>query len=343
MVMDSTSGTGRADARSSIGDVARLVGVSKQTVSNVLNGRPGYTPATKERVLAAMAQLSYQPRQAARTLRSQRSMQLGFHMIEPQLDAKTEITFSMVQEVIRAAEARGYHLLVFTGEEDGGRRAFDAIIDAGSVDGFLLSNLRADDPRPHHLAARGVPFAAFGRLPASLPQRFVDVDNDAAIQAVIDHFVADGHRDIAYVGLDDGEYWTLERERGFRAAMESHGLRLQRSVICAGGREEARAFTRRVLRRKRPPTAIVCGSDALANDVVNTARTLGFQPGRQVMVTGFGGGPLSRITEPVLTTVEIPVAAAAKQVVELCLAAGEGRAVDGPVILPTRIRRGGTA
>lgn len=336
-------GSAGPGARSSIVDVARLARVSKQTVSNVLNGRPGYTPETKERVLAAMAELAYQPRQAARTLRSQRSMQLGFHMLESQLEAQTGFTFTLVQSLIRAAEAQGHHLLVFTGEGDDGKRVFDEIIDSGTVDGFILSDLRADDPRPHHLAARGVPFATFGRLPPSLPARFVDIDNCAAVQSVVEHFVDRGHRDIAYVGLDDGEYWTVERAHGFRSAMSRHGIRVQESLVCAGGREEAREFARRVLGRKRRPTAVVCGGDTLAADVVNTARWLGLRPGRDVLVTGFGGGPIIRVTDPVLTTVEIPLATVAEEVVRLCLESRQNHTPGDPVMLQTRLSRGGTA
>ncbi|HET9558843.1 MAG TPA: LacI family DNA-binding transcriptional regulator, partial [Actinomycetota bacterium] len=66
--------------RSDINDVARLAGVSRQTVSNVLNNRTGYSEETRNRVLEAIEELDYQPHRAARSLRSQRTMQLGYHM-----------------------------------------------------------------------------------------------------------------------------------------------------------------------------------------------------------------------------------------------------------------------
>jgi LacI family transcriptional regulator len=233
-------------------------------------------------------------------------------------------------------------LLVFSDAEDK-LASFEKLIAAGAVDGFLLSDLRTGDPRPRMLAERGVAFATMGRLPAHVPQHSIDVDNVAAIGEVVDHLVAAGHRRLGFTGPADHEYWSEERQQGFRAAVARHGLRVNEAFVFTGTRPEVREFARTMLKRKRRPTAVVTSNDAFGADVINTAHSLDIAVGDELAVTGFGGGPMTQMTHPTLTTVEIPVQEAATRLVDLCLQAADGTAPDDPVILPTRLSLGGSA
>lgn len=338
-----TSQSTEGNARSSIVDVAQLAGVSKQTVSNVLNGRRGYTPETKTRVLQAMEALSYQPRQAARALKSRRTLQLGYHMRSSQLETHTGFTIMLLQSTIRAATAHGYQLLVFSDVEGDELGSFERLIAAGAVDGFLLSDLRNGDPRPKMLADRGVAFAAMGRLPPDVPQHWIDIDNRTAMGEVVDYLVAAGHRQLAFTGPDDHEYWSQEREEGFRTALARHGLRVNESFVFLGTRQEVRIWARKLLRRKRRPTAVVTSNDAFGADVINAAHSLGIDVGEELAVTGFGGGPVAQVTHPTLTTVQIPIEEVATRLVDLCLRTADGTAPEGPVMLPTRLWQGDSA
>src|SRR5919107_5946353 len=161
------SGEGpQGKARSDINDVARLARVSRQTVSNVLNNRSGYSEDTRARVLRAIEELDYQPHRAARSLRSQRTMQLGYHMPSEQLAAENAFVLGFIQALVRAAADHGHHVLVFTeqGEE---LEVFRELVAIRGVDGFILSGSRGDDPRARYLHQAGVPFALFGRTAPS--------------------------------------------------------------------------------------------------------------------------------------------------------------------------------
>ena len=342
MVSSRTEGPG--SGRSSIVDVARLAGVSKQTVSNVLNGKDGYTAETKARVLEVMDRLSYQPRQAARTLRSQKTMQLGYHMRDSQLQTHSGFSLTFLQSLVRSATARGYNLLVFSDPVEGGElESFGRLITAGSVDGFLLADLSTDDLRPRMLAERGVPFAAMGRVPADLPQHWIDIDNVAAVEELVDYLVGAGHRQFGFVGPADHEYWTTEREEGFRAAIARHKLRVNEDFVFNGTRPDVRDFARKLLGRKRRPTAVVASNDAVGADVINAAHSVGLVVGQEIAVTGIGGGPITQVTHPTLTTMRIPVDDVATRLIDLCLRVAQGTAPDDPVILPTHLWRGGSA
>src|SRR4051795_10474047 len=125
---------GRA-RRSSIVDVATVAGVSRQTVSNVLNGRREYySQNTHDRVLDAMASLGYQPNRAAQTLRSRRSMQIGYHMFGQQLESVNGFFLHFLQALVKQASRDNYQVLVFTHHDDDPMQVFKELIARRSVD-----------------------------------------------------------------------------------------------------------------------------------------------------------------------------------------------------------------
>jgi DNA-binding LacI/PurR family transcriptional regulator len=264
-------------ARSDINDVARLANVSRQTVSNVLNNRTGYSEDTRNRVLRAIEELDYQPHRAARSLRSQRTMQLGYHMPGEQLAAENAFVLGFIQALVRAAAHRGHHVLVFT-ERDDELEVFRELVAIRGVDGFVLSGSRIDDARARFLHQAGVPFAMFGRTAPGLPQTWVDTDGVAATAAVVDYLAERGHEAFAYVGYEAKNYWDVERLEGFRKGLADNGLRVPESAIVQGATlETARAGVLRLLARKRRPTAIVTGSGGCERGQVHRAAR---RPGR---------------------------------------------------------------
>jgi DNA-binding LacI/PurR family transcriptional regulator len=331
-------------ARSDINDVARLARVSRQTVSNVLNNRTGYSEDTRTRVLRAIQELDYQPHRAARSLRSQRTMQLGYHMPGEQLAAENAFVLGFIQALVRGAADRGHHILVFT-EQGDELEVFRELVAIRGVDGFVLSGSRVDDPRARYLHQAGVPFAMFGRTAPRLPQTWVDIDSVAATASAVDYLAERGHESFAYVGYDAKNYWDQERLEGFRKGLADNGLRVaERSIVVGRSLEAVRAGVLRLLARKRRPTAIVSGSDVLAAVVVNAARSMGLGIGQDLAVTGFDGGFVQQMTDPVLTSVRIPVDRIAAELISRCLREiDEGPTNEPGLIVPTEIAAGGSA
>jgi DNA-binding LacI/PurR family transcriptional regulator len=331
-------------SRSDINDVARLARVSRQTVSNVLNNRTGYSEETRNRVLGAIEALDYQPHRAARSLRSQRTMQLGYHMPGEQLAVENAFVLGFIQALVRAAADRGHHVLVFT-ERDDELEVFRELVAIRGVDGFILSGSRVDDPRARYLQEAGVPFAMFGRTAPDLPQTWVDIDSVAAASSAVDYLVGRGHERFAFVGYDATNYWDVERLEGFRKGVADHGLRVAEGSIVQGRTLDAvHGDILRLLGRKRRPTAIVTSSDVLAAVAVNAAKSLGLRLGQDVAVTGFDGGFVQQLTEPVLTSVRIPVDRIAAELISCCLREiDEGPTSARGMVVPTEIAVGGSA
>lgn len=322
-------------------DVARAAGVSAQTVSNVLNGRTGFSEVTRVRVLAAAERLHFQPNRAAQRLRGRRSMQLGTHLAEDVLGLHGNFTVGFLRALIRAAEEEDHQLVVLTAPFEE-RLVRSRLLQAG-VDGFVLYNIDPRDARPGLLSEAGIPFAVLGRTAPTARQAWVDIDNAAAMHAVVDHLLDRGHRRFGYVGYDEREYWNYERLEGVRGRLRARGLDLVDDWVITGTYERVRDSLSQRLAAPDRPEALICGSDSLAVVVCVVAGRLGLTLGRDLAVTGFDGLAEGLGLEPSLTTVMLPVAEGASRLVAMVVDQIEGG--DPPergLILPTRLRVGGT-
>jgi DNA-binding LacI/PurR family transcriptional regulator len=270
-------------------------------------------------------------------------MQLGYHMPGEQLAAENAFVLGFIQALVRAAAHRGHHVLVFT-ERDDELEVFRELVAIRGVDGFVLSGSRIDDTRARFLHRAGVPFAMFGRTAPGLPQTWVDIDSVAAASSAVDYLVGRGHESFAYVGYDSRS-WDLERLEGFRKGLAGNGIRVaERSIILGQSLEAVHGQVLRLLGGKRPPTAIVTGSDVLAAVAVNAAKSLRLRVGHDVAVTGFDGGFVQHMTEPVLTSVRIPVDRIAAELIACCLREiDEGTTQSAGILVPTEIAPGGSA
>jgi DNA-binding LacI/PurR family transcriptional regulator len=261
-----------------------------------------------------------------------------------QLAADNAFVLGFIQALVRGAAYRGHHVLVFT-EQDDELEVFRELVAIRGVDGFILSGSRVDDSRARYLQEAGVPFAIFGRTAAHLPQTWVDVDSVAAVSSAVDYLVERGHESFAFLGYAGQHHWDMDRLEGFRKGLADHGIRVaEGSVVLGHSLESVHGQVLRLFGRKRRPTAIVSGSDVLAAVVVNAAKSLGLRVGRDVAVTGFDGGFVQRMTEPVLTSVRIPVDRIAVELIGCCLREiDEGPTAAAGILVPTEIAVGGSA
>jgi DNA-binding LacI/PurR family transcriptional regulator len=324
-------------------DVAQHAGVSRQTVSNVINLRGGFTDETRERVESAIEELGFQPNRYAQSLRSRRTMLLGFDMSGEQLDVTNPFTISFLRAVVQGAAARQYRVVVFA-HEGLGAKDFRTSVQSGAVDGFILSDSTPDDPRPRILRESRVPFVVFGRGASDQAYPWVDIDNRAAMIPVVEHLVAAGHRTFGYVSYPFDKYWNLERFDGARDALRAHGLDVADDAVITGEPPTVTKQLQALLNRTDRPTAIMTSSDAMALAVVNVATSNGIRVGVDLAVTGFDAGPLRTMVEPPLTSVSIPVEdIAATLVSHLLLQVGGVHGADEGHLVPTELVLGGSA
>jgi LacI family transcriptional regulator len=310
--------------------VARAAAVSRQTVSNVLNGSGRVGDAARARVLAAVEALGYHPHHGARSLRSRRTRQLAYVMPHVQLLPGNYIMQQFLQSLAAACARQSYSLVIVVPEGDPGDE-MRRLIASRSVDAFLLSELQQDDARVELLAEARMPFACFGRTGPALPQNWVDIDNRGAVAAAVEHVLARGFRRIAFVGYQTLSYWDADRVAGFRDGLAAGGLSAEEPGLLLVDDANARARIRSLLSAGRPelrPDAVVTSSDRLAGVVYSVAAELRLRIGQDLAVTGFDGSAAAALMHPRLTTVAIPVDDIARRVVARALRQLDQRQLD---------------
>jgi DNA-binding LacI/PurR family transcriptional regulator len=323
-----------------IDDVARAAGVAKSTVSNVLNGSGRFGEAARARVLDMVDQLGYQPHQGARSMRSRKTMRLAYLMPPIALEPTNLIIMQFMQALLTAAARQRYRVLVVAQEADPSDDIRRLAADR-SVDGFVLSDLQADDPRAELLCELGMPFSCFGRTRPGQPQSWTDIDNAAAEAEAVRHVVDRGYTRLGFAGFDTGSPWDLEREAGFRAGLASRGIGgdgagMLRVPDDASARAEIRSFI-----ASAEPDAVLTGSDRIAAIVYSVAPELNRQVGRDLAVAGFDGSVGAGLLHPTLTSVVLPVEDIARRIVSRVLRQVEHGADTEPgEVIPTWLREG---
>ena len=301
--------------------MAQAARVSRQTVSNVLNGSGRVGEAAKVRVRDAVAALGYQPNHGARSLRSRRTRQIAYVMPRVQLLPDNYIMQQFLQALAAASARQSYSMVIAVSDGDP-REEIQRLVASRSVDAFLLSELQPDDPRVVMLAEAGMPFACFGRTGPSLPQHWVDIDNREATAAAVEHVLSRGFDRVAFLGYRSGNHWDAERVAGFQAGLTRSGMAAEDADVLlvndAGARRKVRSLLTPARSAARPD-AIVTSSDRLAAVVYGVAADLRLRIGQDLAVTGFDGSVAAGLMHPQLTSVAIPVDDIAQRVVARAL------------------------
>jgi DNA-binding LacI/PurR family transcriptional regulator len=308
-------------------DVARLAKVSVSTVSYVLTGTRPISQATRDKVLAAMLQLDYQPNAMARGLASRRSSILGLllPMDERGLGA-TETAF--VTGAAAAASKAGYHLMLYplgVDDVEGLRRLGSQRL----LQGALLMEVRMEDKRVDVLRQLDVPLVLIGRTadPTGLP--YVDIDFDQTVRDAIAHLVELGHHRIVYVNHSpasiDGGYGPARRTQdAYVSAMAAHRLEplmIPAEDTAAGGRQ---ALTM-ALERAPELTAILAMNESAVFGILGELSNRGLSVPNDVSVISVVTSPqVAELANPALTAMTTPGSAMGRIALEVLLQGLEG-------------------
>ncbi len=285
--------------------LAQHLNISIGTVSRALNGRPDVNEDTRQRVLAAAAELGYVANQSGRSLRSGVTGAIGF-MIQtgPQFNGQGHNFFTSIFDGVQTVLNRhklDLVVLLCSASEDTDQYLRRMVL-RGFVDGMIISHTLRVDPRIAFLASRHVPFVTLGRSTTDAGQGWLDIDFETIGRLAVERFVARGHRNIAVaLPVDDINLGHLLHS-AVRETMARHGLTLQPHNILRsqpgelGGYEIAER-----LRQMTPrPTAIVLSDEVLAVGLYRGLIEHGIIPGRDIAVIGRDGLPL-RFMQPSLT------------------------------------------
>lgn len=306
-----------------IGEVARQAGVSPQTVSNVLNNPQLVSPQTREKVQKVIDALGYRPNSAARQLRTHASSTIGVRIDPASTDGVSGVALDrFLHELTQRAEERGLRVLLFTAQSPEDEiTQYTKLRDTADVDAIVVTSTFFGDPRPAWLAAKGMPFVAFGRPWGNDPDdplvRWVDVDGRAGVRSATQHLYGRGLRRIGYLGWPHGSGTGDDRRRGWLEACDELGLDPSIELIAEERVPEARAKVQHLLADGSDVEAIVCVSDTLALGAMMAVREAGVP---HFPVIGFDNTPVARAVG--LSSVDQSLDAVAQGVLDLLLGGG---------------------
>ncbi len=322
---------GHRQARPTLVSIAQELGVSRQTVSNVLNNPSIVHPRTRALVDAAIKRSGYRPSAAGKALRTQRSMAIGLRLYRAVDGINGAVMDRFLHSLAEEAQRRGYQLTLLTADDaDAEVEKLETLYRSASIDLAVLTDTGADDPRPSRLQESLVPFVAFGRPWNRLDTSdhcWVDVDGAAGTAAATTWLRDLGHRRIGFLGWPEGSGVGDDRRAGWQRTVadlpESAGLSV--AVLDDHPSAGAEGATELV---GRGATAIVCASDSLALGAVGHFRIVGRLDDAEVPVVGFDDTPVARATG--LSSVHQPVEEAAVGLLELALGLLDGQTPAQP-------------
>ena len=336
--------------RPTISDVARNAGVSKATVSAVLNDTGAVRGSTRERVLAAIESLNYRPTQAAPSAR-RTGKSIGLVIKE-----HDNPYYGLMIDGVRAGVgAHGYTLLIVStgGDLDTERRAVE-LLRGKDVDGLIVTPVldqhAADLSHFFELKRRNFPFVLLEEV-RGVPASLVDVDNVEASRQAVEHLIALGHTQIAHLAGPPYSAHSEQRVDGVRRAYSSSRLVFRDETIVAAGAHLEDGYRAGkalfgVADGQRPFTAVTCYNDLVAIGLLRALRELGLRVPEDVSIVGFDDVPLSAYVDPPLTTMRVPIQEMAETAARLLVRHIESKQAVPPdrVILKAQlVERGSTA
>ncbi len=319
--------------------VAERAGVSRATVSRVVNGSPRVSDETVAAVTAAIAELRYTPNRAARSLANRKAMAIALVIPEDTTRFFGDPYFAaIVQGISTALDETGYALTLHLASASGRFDATVAYLRGGNVDGALVVSHHTDD---HVLAELGesIPVVFGGRPadPASTDSYYVDVDNIAAAADGTRFLIERGRRRIGTIAGPADMPAGVDRLTGWQQAMTDAGLEPDAAVhgdfTLAGGMRA----TRELLDAHPDLDAIFVASDLMAMGAVTVLRERGIAVPEQVAVMGFDDSPAALACEVPLTTVRQPSVEQGERMARILLDLLAGRPVARRHLMPTSI------
>ncbi len=313
-------------SRATINSVAALAGVSKKTVSRVINGEPSVRDLTRERVLEAVRELRFRPNTVARSLAGKRSYLIGLLYDDPAIHENPGSSYivDVQQGVLRTCRSRTYDLLIHPCDYRSTSLHDDilALIDHSKLDGLILTPPLSDMGETIRvIQARRTPVVRISPGDPSELTAAVNTD-DRAICARMTEFLASlGHTRIAFITGHPDHKALIMRYLGYRDGLEEAGLAFDPGMVAAGDNSFAagEACARELLTRRPAPTAIFACNDDMAAGVIRIAHEMGIQVPEHLSVAGFDDAPLARVLYPALTTVRQPVRAMAERVADVLI------------------------
>jgi DNA-binding LacI/PurR family transcriptional regulator len=336
-----------SDHSVTIKDIARILGISKSTVSRALAEHVDVNPSTRKKILELADKLQYEPNTIALHLKQKRTYTLG--LIVPE----TPNTFlsETIAGIQQTATLQNYHVIVCQSMEcyDTERNAVKSLI-ASQVDGLLISVSRETKNADHFQSAvdKKIPIVFFDRIVEHVDTSHVLIDHYQISRQATQHLIDEGCRRIACISGPSSLLTSRKRVEGYQDALSKNNLSFNTDYLMYSPfREEtAQRFTHQLIHLRERPDAILATDDSTAIEMMHIIKKHGLRIPHDIALVGLENEHASQFVEPSLTTIGIPANEMGRIAAEVLLLQiknrdypPEKRIINGTLIMRDSSRR----
>lgn len=322
----------------SLKDIARELNVSISTVSRALKDHPNISPELKDRVNKLAEEWDYRPNPLAMGLLRQNTRTIG--VIVP--DLVTHFFSSVISGIESYAAEKGYYIIISSSYESytKEKECIENLMNS-RVEGMIISLSMETEDHSHFedLHRKGIPLVFFDRvcMPDKVP--VVTVNNREAARRITEHFIQTGRKRIAHIAGPPFLNITAERLEGYLAAMEDHGIPLNRDLLLNSklDPDSATEATRILLSLENPPDAICAINDTVAFAAMTEIKRQGYSIPGDIGIVGFTDNYHASIVDPPLSSVQHPTLEMGRTAARLLLEQLDGNTGPQRIELDTEL------
>ena len=337
-------------------DIARLAGVSRSTVSRVINNYSNVPEKTRVKVMKVIEEHHYEPNTSARALAGKSTNTIGLFVVStaekhnPNRIYQNNYFAPFVDALVDTANAIGYYVLIHTIYSEDDFLKIRQAFQQKRIDGGIIVGTENNMAMARIIADLEVPFVLIDYDIAELLENRLDRNNLAVINSkdyegaarAVEHLISLGHRDIAFISGRQNTYSGRQRYQAYVTTMNNHGLKVDEDHILSGDflRVKAHEEVRRLLQSDKNtwPTAIFSANDEMALGAMDACKELGIAIPEQLSLIGFDDIPVASQLNPSLSSVSLPIyemsQKAALSLVEMC---EKGSASFSTISFPTQL------
>ncbi len=289
-------------------DIARMAGVSRSTVSRVVNGEPHVNERTRRKVQDAIQSVNFHPNVAARSLAAGRTRVLGLVIPTGVTALFADPYFPLViQGVSSACNARGYSVMLWLAEPEYERKTVGQIMNNSMIDGVIVSSMQMDDPLIERLSESKRTFITIGRHPTNQQISYVDVDNRSGSYQAVSYLLRSGRKRVGAVNGPENAIASWDRYQGYQDALRERGVPLLPELLVAGEFSDASGYQAMKCLLREKPDGVFVASDAMALACMRAIYEEGLRIPEDIAIIGFDDIPAAANSKPPLTTVRQPI------------------------------------
>lgn len=283
-------------------EIAKLAGVSRSTVSRVVNDNERVREETRKKVQAVIDELNFQPNIAARSLAAGRTGIIGL-VIPAGVSALFKDPYfpQLIQGITAACNQKEYSMMLWVDEPTYHMRTIRQVLYSGLLDGVIISSMLIDDPIIKSLYQRKMPFVLIGRHP-DLDVNYLDVDNHSGGYKATSYLIESGYERIATITGPKNMIAGYDRFRGYCDALDKHGIKLDQALIAEGDFTEKSGYE--CMKKLLPlsPDAVFAANDSMAMGALRTLHQANMSVPEDIAIIGFDDSPIAPHSDPPLTT-----------------------------------------